>query len=144
MSFIKARYKRVQRRVRVGLHDKVEPTTLANIPYRFGELLVVPVERKRHRGAVRIKRGVGAYVVRHEFHRRRWFTVREPRRGAFRTGSGKRTAVRSTKLKIENSRRSVDSMQDSEGEAEKAERKLARTSETIPVPAPSIRPHIMM
>lgn len=56
---------------RVGLHDKVKPTTLANIPYRFGELLVVPVERKRHRGTVRIKRGVGVYVVGHEFHRRR-------------------------------------------------------------------------
>jgi hypothetical protein len=58
-------------RVCVGLHDKVEPTTLANIPYRFGKLLVVPVERKRHWGTVRIKRGIGAYVVRHEFHRRR-------------------------------------------------------------------------
>jgi len=46
-------------------------------------------------------------------------------------------------IKIENSRRSVDSMQDSAGaweasaEAEEAERKPARTSETIPVPAPS-------
>lgn len=58
---------------RVGLHDKVEPitvTTPTNIPYHFGELPVVPVEGKRHRGTVGIKRGVGAYVVRHEFHRR--------------------------------------------------------------------------
>ena len=47
----------------VGLHDKVEPPTHANILYRLGELLVVLVERKCHRGTVRIKRGVGAYVV---------------------------------------------------------------------------------
>ena len=56
---------------RVGLHDKVKPTTLADIQYRFGELLVVPVERECRRGTVRIKRNVGAYVVRHEFYRRR-------------------------------------------------------------------------
>lgn len=48
--------------------------------------------------------------------------------------------VRKQEIRIESSRRSVDSMQDSAWEAaetEEAERKPARTSETIPVPAPN-------
>ena len=45
-------------------------------------------------------------------------------------------------LQIKNSRRSVDSTQVSASETEEAaERKAARTSETIPVPAPRYKTH---
>ena len=67
-SVKKPRFK--NRCARVGLRDKVEPTTLANILYRFWKLILVPVEGKCHRGGIRIDRHVGAYVVGHDFHRR--------------------------------------------------------------------------
>lgn len=136
MSF-RARYKSV---ACVGLHDKVEPTALSDVLYRLGQLLV-PVERKGSRGTVRIERGVGTYVIGHEFHRRRYENEKKiwPE---FRRGTGKRLGF-AAEIGIKNSRRSVDSMQDSSWKPweveEVTERKAARASDTIPVPAPIYR-----
>ncbi len=102
-----------------------------NILYGFGELFVVPVEGKRRRGRIRIECGVGANIVGHEFHRRGWNEGPQFDGSDNELGSQQET-------KIKNSRRSVDSMEDSAWEAAReAEHKAARTSETTPVPAPS-------
>ena len=85
----------------------------------------------------RIKRGAGAYVVKREFHRRRWFTNRARYESPAGAHFG-RVSINEPGSQQEitvNSRRSVDSTEDSEGLAEQAERKPARTSEMIPVPA---------
>ncbi len=83
--------------------------------------------------AYRIERGVGVYVVGYEFHRRhRYKGLHFGRRSDNKLGSLQ-------EIKIENSRRYVDSMRDSAWVAtEEAERKAVRTY-TIPVPVPPRR-----
>ena len=84
--------------------------------------------------AYRIERGVGVYVVGYEFHRRhRYKGLHFGRRSDNKLGSLQ-------EIKIENSRRYVDSMRDSAWVAtEEAERKAARTNDTTPVTAPPCR-----
>jgi hypothetical protein len=56
---------------RWGLHDNVESSMISDtVVDRFGELVVIPVEWERGWRVVGIERGVRAYVVGHEVHRR--------------------------------------------------------------------------
>ena len=61
----------------IGLRDEVEPATLVDISDGIRKLLI-PVEGKCGRKAVRANRGVCMYIVVHKLHRRRYNKKKSP------------------------------------------------------------------